>query len=371
LILVTHAFSRKNAGDALLVDLTIERLVRLGYDKESVVIAALDPESFSNHPRVFGVPGEPHSTVSLGTVKAAMHRIRLRGSRLDQLFTQADGVVAVGGGYLHTSGPVESIGCWLNHLGQLKLAVKSGAPTVYLPQSIGPLRGPIGASIRKQLLSVDLVAVRDDESLWDLGSRPNVRRFPDLAILELTRRISWGRTVGSEGHTIVIGRRLRSGAEYERRFRGLLERLKAPHIALQADVGPKSDALFYAYLGLEISGTLDALASRLPGGVVVSVRLHGALQALMLGWPAIHLSYDRKGWGAYSDLGLADYVHDAYRFDPDLVARQTQMLQRDASDFWGKLDRVLPAIARQDSELDQLLMRIVSGEGDAWIGSRP
>jgi len=364
LILVIHAFSRLNAGDALLVDLTIERLARLGYDKGSMIIAALDPESFNNGPQVVGVPGEPHSTISLGVVKAAIHRTNLRGSPLGQLFTQADGVVAVGGGYLHTSGLVESIGCWLNHVGQLELAVRSGAPTVYLPQSIGPLRGPIGALIRKHLQGVHLVAVRDDESLRELGSRPNVRRFPDLAILELPRRISRETTRGSGAHSIVIGRRLRSGADYERRFGGLLERLKAPHFALQADVGPKSDALFYEYLGVEVSGSLDAVASRLPGGVVVSVRLHGALQALLLGWPAIHLSYDRKGWGAYCDLGLAEYVHDAYRFDPDLVARQADTLQRDASDFWGKLDQVLPTIAQQDSELDSQLMRIVSGKSN-------
>jgi len=70
----------------------------------------------------------------------------------------------------------------------------------------------------------------------------------------------------------------------------------------------------------------------------VSVRLHGAIAALLAGIPAIHLAYERKGWGAYEDLGLREYVHDARTFDPALVARQAEELSVNPAPLWALLN---------------------------------
>jgi polysaccharide pyruvyl transferase WcaK-like protein len=79
-------------------------------------------------------------------------------------------------------------------------------------------------------------------------------------------------------------------------------------------------------------------------GVVVSVRLHGAIASLLAGWPAIHLSYERKGWGAYQDLGLDEWVHDARAFDVEKVAAQARELARDPSPMFARIEARLPQL---------------------------
>jgi hypothetical protein len=65
----------------------------------------------------------------------------------------------------------------------------------------------------------------------------------------------------------------------------------------------------------------------------VSVRLHGSLESLLNGVPSYHLSYERKGFGAYADLGLNRWVANAADFDADEVA--ATILAPDAiRDFW-------------------------------------
>jgi polysaccharide pyruvyl transferase WcaK-like protein len=92
----------------------------------------------------------------------------------------------------------------------------------------------------------------------------------------------------------------------------------------------------------------------------VSVRLHGALGALGAGHPAIHLSYQRKGWASYSDLGLGEYVHSARRFDPSLVAQQIALLQEDPSRLWNRLSAQYGKLAEASKELDRLIGRCLT-----------
>ena len=59
--LILHGFSRRNAGDGLLVDLTLEPLEAAGIARDDCALLALDPESFGDLARV-------HRAVALGTV---------------------------------------------------------------------------------------------------------------------------------------------------------------------------------------------------------------------------------------------------------------------------------------------------------------
>lgn len=63
-----------------------------------------------------------------------------------------------------------------------------------------------------------------------------------------------------------------------------------------------------------------------PTRVVVAVRLHAALMALRAGHFVIHLAYERKGFGAFSDLGLSEYVHNVNDFNVSTVLRQAESL---------------------------------------------
>ena len=361
--LVVHAFSRRNAGDGLLTDLTMQRLARAGIQPEQCVVAALDPESFPDLPNVYGVPSEPWGRLSWRAVGAGAHLLaagvtvlsgnRIAAGGLAQLARSASGIVGLGGAYLRAGGVVEAGGCLLNHVPQLALAGASPAPSVYLPQSIGPLPGPVGAGVRRLLRHIDTVYARDDQTVAELGRPDNVVAMPDLAVLELAERLGEPASVASGDTTILVPRDLGS-ERYDHAQRQLAAIVPDPRWAVQAaSVGSRNDAEHIRRLGGTDPVPLRDLLSTTEGGVVISVRLHGALQALLAGWPAIHLSYQRKGWGAYRDLGLAEYVHDARDFDPALVARQAETVRADPQAFFARLHEVAPRLQTLSAALDR------------------
>jgi hypothetical protein len=99
-----------------------------------------------------------------------------------------------------------------------------------------------------------------------------------------------------------------------------------------------------------------------PRRVVVAVRLHAALLALSAGHYVVHLSYERKGFGAFGDLGLQDYVHNVYDFDPSQVAALATKLQSDLSARQGYDQKVNAARRAMSGTLQQMV---------EILGSRP
>jgi polysaccharide pyruvyl transferase WcaK-like protein len=370
MIAVTHAFSRRNAGDSLLVDLTLSRLERAGVPASECCVIALDAGSFHDLPHVHQVPGEPWKKVSLRLVPAGAQlgmsslavwsRGRLRFGELAGIIGGATGLVGVGGGYLRSGTAVEAVGCLVNHVPQLALVAESKAPSIYLPQSTGPLRGPVGRIIGRLLRRVDLVCVRDDESMDDLRPYVAASRLPDLAVLRLAEELSLAPPEERSGgqHVVFVGRALRGTAGFGESLVRLSDQVRPVTWAIQSDaLGKKSDRRFYKRLGREARGSVLEVLEQLGSGVVVSVRLHGALQALLAGWPAIHLSYDRKGRGAYQDLGLDSFVHDARRFDPGLVAGQVESLRRDPGGYWAAVEARRTELLRASETLSVELRR--------------
>ena len=338
--LILHVFSRRNAGDGLLVDLTLEALQAADINKDECVVLALDPESFADLAHVERAPGEPRAVPSIRLLAAAKE---LLASLVDQgraasLVRDAKGLIAVGGGYLVADSTVRQLGVLLNHYAQLRAAAHAKAPSVYLPQSVGPLHGPVGRMVRRELGRVNRLYVRDDQTLRELEGS-HVRRCADLAVMKLARTLPGDGVDELLEPPVIVARDLPDPGAYPRLLLQLRAAMERPRWAVQADVeGPRSDRAFYKSLGIEDVGSLSSVLQATRPSVVVSVRLHGAIAALLAGFPAIHLAYERKGWGAYEDLGLREYVHDARTFDPALVARQAEELRADPSPLWALLN---------------------------------
>jgi polysaccharide pyruvyl transferase WcaK-like protein len=55
---------------------------------------------------------------------------------------------------------------------------------------------------------------------------------------------------------------------------------------------------------------------------------------MISGCPSIHLSYERKGFGAFSDLGVSEYCHGFKKFSPELIVTQAESLKNDSSSYW-------------------------------------
>jgi len=352
--LILHGFSRRNAGDGLLVDLTLQALADAGVDPQDCALLALDPESFADLEGVHRAPGEPAARPSLRLGIAGLELIAdaIALGRVARLTRGVRGLIAVGGGYLIADSAIRKMGVLFNHLVQLRVAARSPMPTVYLPQSIGPLEGLVGRMTARSLKSIDRLYVRDDQTLAEISGN-NTRRCADLAVMKLAREMAvspWQES--GDQHTVIVGRDLPRPHNYVERLRQLARNVQSPLWAVQADVeGPRSDRAFYQRLGLNNAGPLAQMLATGRPGVVVSVRLHGAIAALIAGRPAIHLAYERKGWGAYEDLGIARFVHDARTFDPAKVAAQVKELHENPGPLWAQVREAVPALRDQYEDL--------------------
>ncbi|MGY4643711.1 polysaccharide pyruvyl transferase family protein [Cellulomonas sp. URHB0016] len=334
-VLVLHAYSRENAGDGLLVDATLD-LVReaFGADVE-VTVAASRPDSF----RAAGIA-------------AVGSRPSLRGYDRDYRRVLADPgafdvLVGVGGGYLRAGRPRELVTAALVHGPQLWTAAARRGPVVYLPQSVGPLRFGTRRAVVRRLGRVGELMVRDDRSLREVADARPVR-CPDLAL-------STGAFVPHHDQRVdpvpVVSVRAVHG-RVPAAVRRLARDVGIHDGYVQSRVGANDDTAATAQTAprrvLAADELMDAGAG--PRRVVVAMRLHAALMALQAGHLVVHLAYERKGFGAFHDLGLPEYVHNAFRCDPHEVRRQLGRLTADA-DARRRYDDAVAAgsdAARQD-----------------------
>ena len=333
---VLHAYSRANAGDGLLVDLTLQRLARHGVGIDEVLLVALDPTTFPDVPHRQGV-GTPGRALDRDTLRAIGRAATLAGTarRRREALSECRAFVAVGGGYLRTPDLKSSIGTALNHLPQLAVAGASDRPALYLPQSIGPLDGPVGSHVRRRLGDVEQVFVRDDTSMAELRGSATVTRLPDLAVLDLAERGGAPAPDGRGRAVALVGRALDELPTAGTRLADLARHLPAPVLLAVQATGDarKSDAAFYERSALEPAGRLSDLLEQGQLGAVVSVRLHGALMSVLAGVPAVHLAYDRKGPAAFADLGLDRWCLDVATADPGQVAQQAIIIVHKLSQF--------------------------------------
>ncbi|MCC3768842.1 polysaccharide pyruvyl transferase family protein [Streptomyces sp. UNOC14_S4] len=374
MITVIHAYSRGNPGDGLLVDESLMLLARLGVALPDIRVVALEPGSFGPLPRAVGL-GPPRADglrrlAGAGALLAGLpHQVRtaIAGARA---------VVGVGGGYLRTDSPYSAAKTLLAHGGQLRAAAAAagrGARVLYLPGSIGPLTGVTGALLARWLHRVPHLAVRDDRSLAQI---PHAQRFPDMALLRLARRGVPSASRPGSGAALLAVRALPRPGAYMQRLRGLLRASAAsggmvPAVASRAGTS-NDDRRFTAGVawlpgcGQELMPLEEALRALRPA-VVVSVRLHGALAALLAGVPAIHLSYERKGLAAFEDLGLGAWLHPARSFNPYVVQAQVDALREDAGPYWERVAAAVPRLLRQGAELDEFAACALGLRGGARV----
>lgn len=314
-VLILHAYSAENAGDGLLVTETVD-LVRAAIPDAELTMIASQPDTFG------GIDAQIFPSVP--TLKGWDRATRATLRDIDGF----DLVVAVGGGYLRMGTPVEAAKTALVHFPQLWRASRAKAPTIYLPQSVGPARYGTRPIIRRMLSRMDTVLLRDDRSVAEFGGR-STKRAPDLA----TAHVASGRQVGAEvDPTPVLSIRAVHGtvspAIYE-----LASRLGAYDGYVQSVTRGNDDRPAAATLSARSTLSREELMST--GGtprVVIAVRLHAALMALAAGHYVLHLAYERKGFGAFDDLGLRDRVWSVNGFDVDRVAAAAEELltERDA-----------------------------------------
>ncbi|ABI90663.1 polysaccharide pyruvyl transferase family protein [Burkholderia ambifaria AMMD] len=330
-VYLLHAYSSRNSGDGLLVKLSLKAIRAAGIDGV-VTIVCLDPESFRGY--------LDDANIRLWSLaRFCIESVRRFGRAKPALF------FGVGGGYLRASSGMEGWKSLIAHGSQLACTtLRRSKRSIYLPQSIGPLKslpGTLLAALVRRC--VDVVFLRDDQSVDELA-HPHGIRTGDLVVLEI------GRTPRSQPdaeHRAEHPRPIRfvfrdlKGKpyrdDYVSRLRCVAKRLPRAGFALQSSGRGNGDDTFYRdTFGVGQVDDLATLVAR-ERPVVVSVRLHGSLESVLAGVPSIHIAYERKGHAAYDDLGLSRYVVHASDFGADRVAALARELAHDDSAYWQAL----------------------------------
>ncbi|MDR0241445.1 MAG: polysaccharide pyruvyl transferase family protein [Burkholderia sp.] len=351
-VYLLHAYSSRNSGDGLLVKLSLKAIRDAGIDGV-VTIVCLDPASFAGY--------LDDTQVRIWSLARFWgESVRWLGRARPAIF------FGVGGGYLRASGALEGWKSLVAHGSQLAcVALRRAALSIYLPQSIGPLKslpGTLLASLVRRCVNV--VFLRDDQSVDELA-HPNGIRTGDLVVLEIGRSPRCGRDdvrrpVRARPIRFVFrdlkGKPYRD--DYVTRVRRLARLLPEAGFALQSSGRGNGDDTFYRdTFGIAQVADLATLVAR-ERPVVVSVRLHGSLESVLAGVPSIHIAYERKGQAAYDDLGLSRYVVHASDFDVERVALLARELAQDDGAYWQALrtlgaDRYNEMVGRIRHEIDQ------------------
>jgi polysaccharide pyruvyl transferase WcaK-like protein len=342
-VLLVHAYSAANAGDGLLVSESLG-LVREALGKDArIAVAALHPETFA---------ALADHVVDL----SPRRREGLRGLwRLRHWMREADLILGVGGGYLRAGTPAEGAKALLAHGPQLLGSLLSRTPHLYLPQSVGPFRGVSGRILRFLARRARALHLRDDRSMHELAPSAGTARTPDLALMA-PGAAPQDLDAAVHARPVLTVRAVRGSVPP-----GVMEldALLPPHDSYVQSRGGGNDDL-RATQSLDCRSILDRDQYLDPSRprVVVAVRLHAALMALNAGHWVIHLAYERKGFGAFQDLGLERYVHNVNDFDPGEVAEQVRLLTEDPGARQGYARSVAAARLRAAREREQLVEEI-------------
>ncbi|KZF09109.1 hypothetical protein A2J03_03305 [Rhodococcus sp. EPR-157] len=338
-VVLLHCYSADNAGDGLLVDEAIQLVRSALGDSVEFVLAASHPETFTgidarivdSSPSVTGYDNE--------------YRRLLRS--LDDF----DLVVGVGGGYLRAGYGLEAVKTLLVHGPQLRAAAHTVTPTLYLPQSVGPAASVVRRILARAIGRIDAFYVRDDRSSADYATA-KVRRTSDMAILGAGQIQRKGLQVDPVPVLTVRAVRGKVGPL----VLDLARQLGTFDGYIQSATGGNDDVHAVTSLGARRLLPRSELMSE-PGvhsRVVVAVRLHAALMAIRAGHFVIHLAYERKGFGAFHDLGLGVYVHNVNKFEPARVLRQVHRLLNNESERSSYAETVTVALARSSEARENL-----------------
>lgn len=341
-VVVLHGYSADNIGDGMLVTEALD-ILSTAFPSD-----VLDITLCASHPDTFDLPGV-NVLSSMPTLLGYDRKYRKALRELDS----ADLVLGVGGGYLRAGTCIEYLKTALVHGPQVRAASRNGAKTVYLPQSVGPLSLGSAPLFRKLLEKLSVLWLRDDRSLTELHLEGTARRIPDMAVLRVRERTS------QAVHRIPIlsVRNLRGKLPLP--VQQLASELRDFDGYVQSQAGSNQDLKpMQALAPRQIHSRSTLLSDQGPRRVVVAVRLHAALMALQAGHYVIHLSYERKGFAAFRDLGLSSHVHNAFSFNPQHVNDLVQNLLTDPTARLAYDETINTAIAGNDIRREDIVLSL-------------
>lgn len=350
-VAILQAYSATNLGDKLLVDEAISLLRECTSEHIDFTIAASYPETFKGYDIRF-VRSRPSRRGFDSAYIALLYNLN-----------QYDLVVGVGGGYLRFGSTRESLKTAIVHLPQLIRAATISVPTVYLPQSVGPAPAPLRPILSPILARIDKFFARDDTSIREFPGA-NFVRLPDMALMMANKSNREPHCVSAV--PVVSIRHL--GGSIPAPILELAKALGTFEGYIQSTGGGNDDTRAVQSIApLRVIDGRELFEHPSERRVIVAGRLHAALMAINAGHYAIHLSYERKGYAAFSDMNLSNYVYNARSFNPVDVANQVYALLSDSTrrkQYDDALKLGFDSVMTQRAVLVDSIRRLVAQESE-------
>jgi colanic acid/amylovoran biosynthesis protein len=414
-IIISHAYSRFNKGDAALVSVLIDEANRV-LEPTDLVVLTMD-ETTSGE-TIDGIPIESDfiyfsSTRYNGKLPKLLYTammfvatflwacvFRSTGHdiwiprhlrRLMRLYSQADLVIPVGGGYLRGSDRVDSIFNLALLLHPIVLTTLLRKRTVLFSQSVGPFSHAIERSMLKLVLNTSgaLLLVREDQSLallHDLGVRNAVRSVDAGFLFESEQELDLRKQLGLEPTQFLVGVTVRQWLDeseqerYQDACAQMIDYLIERHDAFvifipqvtAALIGDDDRTVSRAVLNAVkrqdcvhlMEDDLDhhqvkAVYANLD--LIVGTRFHSVIFALTSYVPAVAIEYEHKTSGIMTDLGLEEWVIKMQDVTgPRLISRIDDLIAQ-ADEYRAQLHLLLPDYVEQARQAIVLTQQFYRG----------
>lgn len=401
-VLVTHAYSKDNAGDAALLSVLLGDLRSVDPDG-SITILTFNPAEVGT---VFeGAPVQASfmlealrgrfrtaklvssAYVMAATLTSARMKRRLGGRLGDVMarYESAELVVATPGGYLTGRRGFASTVELVLQLHPLVVATTLGTPVVLYSQSVGPFGNSLQARMVAWVLRrSDLVITREDistELLASLGVSANVVRSVDAGFAfsrDHEVRPDLRSRLAVPDHRLLVGITVRhwlagrAQVRYERAVAQMadaaIDRYGATVVFIPqvTSAGHGDDdrvvsrrvaaAMEQASTVLDDQfdhPTTKALYADLD--VLVGTRFHSVIFALSSNVPALAIAYEHKTRGIMSDLDLDEWVIDFEAVTGEMLIERFAALVASSDRYRAQLHERLPGYQERAGRTRHLL----------------
>lgn len=328
-ILIAGAYSPGNIGDGLLAELSVQ----LSYEatQSKIFLSALDPRGFRSD--LLNCPWK-YPGLQLENIFSSLNIFRLF-----RVFRKNDlAVLAIGGEYLIFTDFKSTCKSVVANGLALLIALLTERPVGFLPQGI-----VISRNMRRFVLpflsKAKWILLRDEKSVQELDELKNIHKSCDLAILKIDKKV----TISS--NKTVIGSILHEVSTEPKFLQSALQIANTSDMEffVQSNYGRNNTDEVFLEKKLKVQNYQSAsILYKKPHniGVMISTRLHGAIGALRIGIPSIHIAYSRKGKAVFDDLGISNYCVDFDQLEPTaLLALAHELNTSDVSrkDYWERI----------------------------------
>ena len=399
-VLVTHAYSNDNKGDATLLSVLLSD-IRRAFKKPQIAILTTEQikdggsfeqaklgHSFMYHAfnRFHSKPAKllysmfvVASTLAWAYVfKYLNFSIPLPSSlkKVSEQYRRADLITGVGGGYLRGKPSFASTIELILLLHPLKIAQILSRPTVLYTQSIGPFSNKLQQLlVRETLKKVELIIVREDISLKllrQMDISKNVIRSADCAFaFQGNNPVDWQALLGLPKNQQLVGITVRSWldksrqAKYEKSVAALADNLAQkgyrvvfiPQVTCEHEndddrsvTARVNEYMRYKNEAVVLTEKIDHYEIQsLYGGLdyLVGTRFHSVIFALKSFVPALAIEYEHKTSGIMRDLGLEEWVINIEDVSPAKLIKNTDLLLKSGTQYRDQLKRNIPPYVKK------------------------